>query len=593
MLASRVESIPARISRRAAAEPTHIAIVDGEMRLNYADLELQSNALAFHLRESGAQQDCCVGLFVERSAQFIVAALAVMKSGAAYVPLDPCTPDDRVAAILTDAGANILLTQSEKARRLPVGPWRVIELDALNLASSRDLSDHEADPDSLAYVIYTSGSTGQPKGVEITHGSLCNLVEWHRSAFAVTSADRAGHVASLSFDAAVWEIWPHLAAGATLYIAEEMTRRSAQALRDWIVAEKITISFIPTALAEQLIRSSWPAETALRVLLTGGDTVHRRPIAGLPFSVVNNYGPTECTVVATSGVVSPDEDDEQKPSIGQPIANASAFILDQRLRPVAPGETGELCIGGALVGRGYRNLPDLTANQFVTFTPAPGESLRIYRTGDRAKLLENGDIEFVGRLDDQVKIRGHRIELGEIVTSLDRAPGIGSSVVTVRNVGEGGPALVAYVVAAPGSRLNATELRAFLERRLPNYMIPGLFVSMSELPVMANGKVDTSALPAPSADNLLSSKAAAPDAGPGEKSHLEEQLSAMVAAMLGLPSIEADENFFMVGGHSMLGAELVARIRDTFGVKLTLRQLFTAPTVAALAREVARLTEAA
>lgn len=592
MIASRASSIPARIARCTAAAPESIAIADGQAQLTYGELDHRSDYLAARLREAGAGQDRCVGLYLDRSARFAVAALAVMKSGAAYVPLDPSTPAARVGAILTAAGAIALLTDECKVQLLPAGPWHVFPFDVPDKTGTTALPKSDIDPESLAYVIYTSGSTGEPKGVEITHANLCNLVDWHQSAFEVSAADRASQIASLGFDASVWEMWPYLTAGAGLHIADEMTRRSSQALHDWIVAEKITIGFVPTALAEQMIRMSWPAETALRILLTGGDTLHVRPAAGLPFAVINNYGPTECTVVATSGTVAPDGDPRRTPSIGRPIAGATALILDESLEPVALGEAGELCVGGALVGRGYRNQPELTARRFITRRTASGDRLRFYRTGDRAAFLNNGEIAFLGRLDDQVKVRGYRIEPGEIVAWLDRFPGIDASAVTVRDVGDGGPALVAYVVAACDAALTTGKLREFLARRLPDYMVPALFVSIPKLPMTVNGKLDRSALPAPSADNLVSQLEISSDA-PSDNGLVSKQLAALVASMLGQPSIAADENFFMAGGHSMLGAQLVARIRDTFGVRLTLRQLFMAPTVAALSARIAQLTKTA
>ncbi len=350
-------SVPARITFAAKAAPQSIALVDAAYRLSYSQLEQQSNRLAAYLRQAGAGPERCVGLLMDRSADFIVAALAVFKAGAAYLPLDSSTPADRAAFILADAAAPLLVTHRDKARLLPGGAWKVIELDGADAEAI--LGQSELSPgvrpaaDSLAYVVYTSGSTGRPKGVEITHGNLLNLIDWHQSAFGVTFADRASQVAGLGFDAAAWEIWPQLAAGASLHLADEMTRRSPQALRDWIVAEKITISFVPTVLAEQLIHAQWPAETKLRTLLTGADTLHRRPPAGLPFTLVNNYGPTECTVVATSGVVVPEFDAGQKmipgpPSIGRPIANTTALILDNDLRPVSEGEAGELCLAGRI-----------------------------------------------------------------------------------------------------------------------------------------------------------------------------------------------------------------------------------------------------
>jgi amino acid adenylation domain-containing protein len=599
---SPAASLAARIASHAAVAPDRPAVADGTDRLTYADLECQANQLAAHLRDAGAGPECVVGLFLERSAQFVVAALAVLKTGAAYLPLDSSTPAERTTFILGDAGALLLLTHRGKARDLAPGPWRVIETDgpgAAQIAGRPAAPVHvKPAPASLAYVIYTSGSTGRPKGVEITHANLANLIAWHQAAFGVTAADRASQVAGLGFDAAVWEIWPYLTAGASLHVADEPTRRSAPALRDWLVAERITISFVPTVLAEQMLHADWPAGTALRTLLTGGDTLRRRPAAGLPFVLVNNYGPTECTVVSTSGTVAPGGDEGGPPSIGRPIANATALILDDALRPVRPGEAGELCMAGALVGRGYRNNPAETASRFVTVSPPSGPALRVYRTGDRARLLPGGEIAFLGRRDEQVKVRGYRVELGEIASCLGRCPGIAACAVTAREAGGDGDGavadgllLVAYVVAARDARPSAAGLREYLAARLPDYMVPAHYVALAALPVTANGKLDKSALPAPAPDNLLPGRPAAGPAvaatDPADK--YQRPIAALVASLLEQPSVGAEDNFFMLGGHSMLGVQLAARIKDLYGVKLTLRQLFTAPTVAALSAEVARL----
>ncbi len=603
MTAEPVASICHRIAARAADMPNRPAVSDGAACLTYADLEVRSGRLASFLRDSGAARETCVALLLDRSVDFVVAALAVLKSGAAYLPMDPATPTDRAMFIVKDSGASFLLTHKKMGPRVPSGPWRSIELDgadASRISACRPLDANEPDGDSLANVIYTSGSAGRPKGVEITHANLLNLIDWHVSAFGTSPADRASQLAGVGFDAAGWEIWPALTAGASLHIADELTRRSPRALRDWLVAQKITISFVPTVLAEQLLHLPWPAETALQTLLTGADTLHRRPSMDLPFVLVNNYGPTECTVVATSGRVVSQAPDGAPPSIGRPIANAKVFILDDELHPVAAGEAGELCLAGALVGRGYRDLPELTASRFVMFKPDSGPPLRIYRTGDRARRLDNGEIAFLGRLDEQVKVRGYRIELGEIITCLDQHPGVEASTVTLRQgagpEGAGEPAsLVAYVILADTGHVTATDLREFLARRLPDYMVPAQFVAMPALPMNANGKLDRAALPVPGADNLLPDRtpvvaaAAAHQTGTG----LEQRIGSMVALLLGQPSIEPDADFFMAGGHSMLGAQLVAKIRETFNVKLTLRQLFGAPTVAALSAEVARLTSAA
>jgi acyl-CoA synthetase (AMP-forming)/AMP-acid ligase II/acyl carrier protein len=359
-------------------------------------------------------------------------------------------------------------------------------------------------------------------------------------------------------------------------------------LRDWLVAEKITISFVPTVLAEPLVHAEWPAETALRTLLTGADVLHRRPVAGLPFVLVNNYGPSECTVVATSGIVAADGAAGDPPPIGAPIRNTTALVLDADLQPVPPGEAGELCLAGALVGRGYRNLPELTASRFVAYLPQNGAPIRIYRTGDRVRQLANGELAFLGRLDAQIKIRGYRIEPGEIIARIDRYPGVEASTIAV-TTSAAGPALVAYVVPAWDAALNANDLREFLAERLPDYMIPASFVRMTALPMTANGKLEKGALPAPTPENLFPGRSVLTVADE-ESESVSAKISALVASLLNTPSVAPDDNFFLIGGHSMLGVQLVARLREMFGVKLTLRQLFDAPTVAALSSAIERQT---
>jgi acyl-coenzyme A synthetase/AMP-(fatty) acid ligase/acyl carrier protein len=374
-------------------------------------------------------------------------------------------------------------------------------------------------------------------------------------------------------------------------LVDEASRRSPQALREWLVRQRITIAFVPTVLAEQMLDIDWPADTALRTLLTGADTLHRRPVAGLPFAVVNNYGPTECTVVSTSGVVVPDVHALSLPSIGHPITNATALVLDDLGRPVPPGEPGELCIAGALVGRGYRNNPQLTASRFVTYSAESEPPSRMYRTGDQVRLLPTGELVFLGRLDDQVKIRGYRIELGEIVSHLNQCPGVATSAASVAAAAgdETEPVIVAYVVARPGVHLAAADLRAWLSDRVPEYMMPADFVSLTSLPMTANGKLDRASLPAPTSDTVLRDRG--PATGGDEHVALQDRMAALVASLLDRPSVSLDENFFLLGGHSMLAAQLVARIRDLFGVPLTLRQLFKAPTVRAITAEVARLSD--
>jgi amino acid adenylation domain-containing protein len=577
------------ISARSRTAPDGTAVVDGNRRLTYAELERQADRLAAGLGRLGVGPGSCVALFLERSSEFIVSAYGTWKAGAAYLPIDVATPRDRTEFVLSDSGASTVITGTREAEALPAGPWQVVKLDRTGLAPDCPCTAIvDPEPESLAYVIYTSGSTGRPKGVELTHGNLANLVRWHLGAFEVTATDRASQIASVGFDAAVWEIWPHLAAGAALHIADEPTRRSPQHLRDWLVEQGITISFAPTVLAEQLIHLRWPRGTALRTLLTGADVLHRRPDHGLPFVLVNNYGPTECTVVATSGHVEPSANGDSTPSIGRPIANTTALILDDSLRPVAPGESGELCLAGAHVGRGYRHDAELTASRFVTIQFEASPPLRIYRTGDIVRLLDSGEIAFLGRRDRQIKIRGFRIEPAEIVAALDLVPEVDASAVVVRATRGAEPELVAYVVAADHALPTAPQLRAFLAARLPDYMVPSWFIRIGSPPVTLNGKLDEAALPPPRADNLLPGQA---DLVSGQvDGPLENRIAAIVRALLDVPSVGIRDNIFLVGGHSLLAMQLMSRIKQVFGVKLTLRQLFEHPTVEELTAAVARRT---
>jgi acyl-CoA synthetase (AMP-forming)/AMP-acid ligase II len=341
---------------------------------------------------------------------------------------------------------------------------------------------------------------------------------------------------------------------------------------------------MPTALAEAVLSLDWPAELPLRYLLTGGDTLHRYPSPELSFAVVNNYGPTEGTVVATSGVVRPNPSPLAAPSIGKPIQGVRVYVVDDRLDPVAIGAPGELLIGGAGVARGYVNRPALTDEKFIPdpFRGTPGA--RLYRTGDIARQRPDGELEFLGRVDEQVQIHGNRIELGEISAILHRHPAVRSSVVVVGEHDSDERRLIAYVVAGEGRHPDSEQLRAHLVRHLPNHMLPAAFVCLEELPVTPNGKVDRSALPAPTAANVAQPRNPARAAN-----ELEQALEILVAELLGLDRVGVDENFFMLGGHSLLGAQLIVRIRDCFGVDMSLRYLFENPTVAGMAAEVERL----
>jgi amino acid adenylation domain-containing protein len=395
--------IPHAVSARVTAAPEALAVSAPDDVLSYAELDLRAARLADRLHDLGVGPDAVVAVCLARSAAFVVATLAVLKAGAAYLPLDPTWPTERLASVLGDCGPRAAIGDVGAAGVVPDGPWA--EIDVREALDDRGLAGRQHDvvkDEHLAYVVYTSGSTGRPEGVEVTHGSLANLAAWHRRAFAVTPADRAHVYASPAFDAAVWETWPHLAAGASLHLPPDDVRIDPAGLRDWMLRERITLGFVPTPVAERLLGLSWPAHTPLRTLLTGAGALTRRPPSALPFALVSTYGPTECTVVATSGVVSPAGPDAL-PSIGRPIDNVEALVLDADARPVPSGMEGELYLGGAGLARGYRQRPELTAARFVPHPAVPGA--RLYRTGDRARQLPDGSLAFLGRVDDQVSIR--------------------------------------------------------------------------------------------------------------------------------------------------------------------------------------------
>jgi amino acid adenylation domain-containing protein len=578
--------IPQLVAARATESPGSLALRCGNDSLTYSAMNARANRVANHLHTLGVGAEVPVGLCLPRSLDMAVAALGILKAGAAYVPMDPGYPADRLEFMLDDAGAHVVITTPDLARYFRTTKREVVYLDAPQAAGQPETAPSVGITSSdLAYLIYTSGSTGQPKGVEITHGSLANLTAWHNEAFCVTAADRASHLAGLGFDASVWELWPYLVAGASVHMVDETTRNSAELLRDWLLAHRITIGFVPTPLAERMITSCdrWP-RSDLRIMLTGGDTLHHYPPADLPFLFINNYGPTECTVVATSGRVLPQTSPGTLPSIGRGIANADIYVLDEHLQPVPPGVPGELHVGGAGLARGYRNRPDLTDEKFIPNPFGREHGSRLYKTGDLVRVLADGQLAYLGRLDNQIKIRGYRVEPGEIENALNRHQGVSASVVVARDDTLGGKRLVAYVVSSPDSALTHTGLRDFLRDFLPEYMLPAAFVRLDALPLTPNGKVDRAALLAEDAEHTLQD-----EAWEDSCTVTEQRVAEIVGELLKLDEIGLDDNFFLLGGHSLLGAQLIARLRGAFGVEIGLRTLFEAPTVAALSAEVDRL----
>ncbi|MBE8998846.1 amino acid adenylation domain-containing protein [Nostoc sp. LEGE 12447] len=569
--------------------PDAVAVVYENQHLTYHELNCRANQLAHYLKSLGVKADVLVGICVERSLEMVVGLLGILKAGGAYLPLASDYPTERLRLMLEDAQVSVLLTQQKLIDRLPEHTAQRVCLDADWQVISQCSQDNlipETQATNLAYVIYTSGSTGQPKGVLIAHKGLLNLVFWHQRTFKITTLDKATQLAGTAFDAAVWELWPYLTAGASIYLVKPEILLSPVDLQDWLESKKITISFLPTPMAEQLLSLEWPESTTLRTMLTGGDKLHRYPSGLLPFQVVNNYGPTENTVVTTSGlVVSNGRDNNISPPIGRPIANVEIYILDSYLQPVPVGVPGELHIGGAGLAKGYLKRPELTQEKFIPHPFSDEPHSRLYKTGDKARYLNDGNIEYVGRIDDQVKIRGFRIELSEIEAVLNQHSDVQAACVIARQDNPGDKRLVAYVVAHQDCKPAISELRQFLKAKLPEYMVPSAFVILESLPLTPNGKVDRRALPKPDLDTTLLEKYIAP------RTPIEEMLALLWAQVLKLELVGIHDNFFELGGHSLLATQLVSRIRNIFKVELPLRELFASATVVELAQSIGRLQQ--
>jgi amino acid adenylation domain-containing protein len=575
-------SAVALIDEIVDSRPDAIAVHAHDGTLTYAELSDRADGIAQELRFAGVAAGDLVGLCVNRSSALVAGALGIVRAGAAYVAIDPDYPDERRRWMLKDSrSAAVVLDLATDEDSTVAGLPRVVLEAGGALADPRaaagDNLPGPPEPTDIAYVVYTSGSTGQPKGVLVEHAGLANLVDWHNATFELTSDDRCTQIASPGFDASVWEIWPSLACGAAIHVVPQELKRDPVGLRDWLIAERISVTFLPTAVADVVIGLNWADEGSLRYLLTGGDALTARPSPDLGFTVVNNYGLSETAVVATSGAVAPDGDGP--PTIGRPISGVQAEIVDDEMRPVAPGEAGELIIGGVAVGPGYLNRPELTAERFLIT-----EHGRRYRTGDRVRMRPDGEIEFAGRLDEQLSVRGYRVEPGEIAAALNAHPAVETRVVVGTGSSSADRQLVAYVVARD-EQARPEGLGEFLAGVLPEYMVPTRFVWLDELPQTAHGKIDRSALVAP-----VETIPSAPANGRHPETEIERSIVAVMAELLEISEDELgmEQNFFLLGGHSMLGAQLIARLDRLYGAEVSLRYLFDHPTPAAIAAEVER-----
>lgn len=578
-LAAGRSAIHEVVAAMAALRPAAIALRQASRTLDYGQLDASARGLAGVLSQRGVGPGSVVGVCLDRSIEQVVAQFAVLHAGCAFLILDPADPPARRQALVADSAAAAVVTTAYLADDFA----GVLTLtDEAGERAGADPSPPRPLPqvsgDDLAYIVYTSGSTGTPNGVEITHANLLNFALWTNEAFDVTAADVASHAIGLAFDVAVSEIWPFLAAGATITLVDESVRTSPELMRQWLLDEQVTIATIPMTMTELMLKMAWPDDAPLRLVLTGGDVLRAFPRRDLPFELVNNYGPSECTIVATYGVVPKrgqcDDDDGELPNIGRPISGAIIHILDETRQPVARGEEGEIWIGGKGVGRGYRGKPELTAARFTTDPFVDDPEARMYRTGDRGRWLASGELAFCGRIDSQTKIRGVRIELDEVALALQRHPAVGSAVVVARDDPGRDRYLAAYIVPASPVAPDARELRAFLARILPRTYLPGAFVMLDRMPLTRNAKVDYAALPMPAA---IEDGDAKPRRAP--TSPTERRLAVIVEGVLSVGEIAVDDDFFLLGGHSILATQVVIQSRDAFAVELTLRDLFNAPTI--------------
>ena len=578
------KSLHQLFEEQVAQNPEGIAVIFEDQKLTYQQLNNRGNQLAHCLRDKGVNPESLVGIFMERSLEMVIGLLGILKAGGAYVPLEPDYPTERLGDILSDSGVSLVLTQESLGDFLPQTGAELLCLDRdwEKIATySPENPFNLTTPENLAYVIYTSGSTGKPKGVLISHRGLMNLICWHQDAFEITPLDKTTQLARSAFDAAVWELWPCLTAGASLVLVKPEIMQSPPDLRDWLIAQEITVSFLPTPLVEKILSLEWDENIALRIILTGGDKLHHYPSVSMPFKLINNYGPTENTVVTTSGIV-PDyeEGNSSYPSIGKPISNTKVYILDQNLQPLPIGVPGELHISSVGLARGYLNRLELTKEKFIS---NPFNSGILYKTGDLVRYLPEGNIEFLGRIDNQVKLRGLRIELGEIEAVLETHSQVEKAVVILREDTSENQRLVAYIVRKFPS-LGIGELRRFLQQQLPAYMVPSAFVMLSDFPLNNNGKIDRKKLPVPDETSIIESAYIAP------RNEKESLLAQIWQDVLQLSQIGVNDNFFELGGHSLKAISLVSKIQEKLGQSLPIKQVFAHPTIAEQAELLSTVT---
>lgn len=580
------ETLHQMVHAQAEAEPDRISVQYGDEILTYKELMVRSERLAHFLRKQGIGSGKIAAICLNRSPELVIAQLAALKAGGAYLPIDPEIPVERIAHILADSRASILLTNRSLHEHIAsrCGSEIDMEHEEIILASRKAYEETSPPIDKVigsdaTYVIYTSGSTGNPKGTIIPNASVVNFMHWYKDITALTSTDRVCFAVGVGFDMSVAEIWGSLICGASLWIPPQEIRLQPELLRDWMVDNEITFAFLPTPIVELLVNIPWPEHTSLRRLLTGGDKWSATLPIGLRFDVYEAYGPTECTIASTYRIIEPGH--AHSPAhIGRPLANTKIYIVDKMLQPTPIGIPGELCIGGIAVGSGYLRMPSMTNEKFIPDPFSLREGARLYRSGDRARYLPDGRIQFLGRLDDQVKVRGFRIELGEIEAALAAQPSIKEAAVILREDTPGDKRITAYLTGNTKIAPDVEVLRRALKERLPDYMIPTAFVALERLPLNNNGKINRKALPKPNEESMSK------DSSDEPRNDIEKLLCGIMSNLLGLSRVGIHQNYFEIGGDSIKTMMLISRARQA-GVSISHEQIFQYQTVAELSGVIA------
>jgi amino acid adenylation domain-containing protein len=559
-------------------------------QITYRELDRRANGWAHCLRARGVRPGTLVGISVERSPELAIAVLAVLKAGGAYVPLDPQYPKQRLASMLEDAGCPVVVTTSTQAGGLAIEGREVLYIDQSRrnqVNPTDDPPEVDVRPDDCAYVIFTSGSTGKPNGVLTEHRSLVNNSQFFAKYALLNGDDRVLQLNSLNFDTAAEEIFPCWLAGAALVFWPEPKAPSIAEFVEFVEQQRITLVDLPTAYwhewASEIAPGNLSFPSSLRTVIIGGEKAIAAKLAAWNQSMrgrvrlFNTYGPTEATITTTAYDAPADLLVGEPIPVGRPISNATLYILDRNLQPVPIGVPGELYIGGAGIARGYLNRPELTNARFIRnpFREAPDP--RLYKTGDRARYLADGTVEFLGRTDNQVKWRGFRIELGEIEEAMARHPRVRAAACSLREETRDQPELVAYVVPEPAS-LAPDELRRFLKDRVPDYMLPSQYIFLENLPLTPNGKVDRNALPRPDRVRLSAEPGFVPP-----RTDLESQIVSIWKDVLGVEGIGVHDNFFDLGGHSLKVMQALSRLHKAVNIDVPLRRVFEGPTVAEMA----------